>query len=317
MAVDYYKTLGVSREASADEVRKAYKQMARKYHPDLNQDDPAAQQKFAEVQEAFDVLSNSEKREQYDRYGTAFKSGQGPQPGYTYSWKGGSGEEGFSDIDLSDLFGGQVDLGGMFGGGSPFGRGGGGGARARKPRPAKGQDHRLEINVPFYVAAVGGEHQLELRRDGKPERLNIKVPAGVDEGSVIRLAGEGSPGVNGGDNGDLLVKIHVAPHPYFKRVGNDLHVEVPVTVSEAVLGAKVDVPTLKEGKVVMTVPAGSSSGTKLRLREKGIPDRKTGKPGDQFVILKIVVPQKLNPQADQLMRQFSDYETSNPRENLW
>ncbi len=318
MSVDYYKTLEISREASAEEVRKAYKKMARKYHPDLNPDDEAALKKFNEVQEAYDVLSDSDKREQYDRYGTAFKGGQGPQPGYTYSWKEGSGGPGgFSDLDLGDLFGGQIDLGGMFGGGggSPFGRQTG--ARSRRPRAMKGQDHRLEIDVPFHVAAEGGEHRLELRRDGKPERLNIKIPAGVDDGSVIRLAGEGSPGTGGGENGDLLVTIRVAPHPYFKRDGNNILVEVPIKVSEAVLGAKVDVPTLNDGNVLLTVPAGSSSGTKLRLRGKGVPDRKTKVRGDQFVTLKIVVPQKLDSKADQLMRQFADHEKTNPRENLW
>ncbi len=318
MAEDYYKTLGVSREASADEVRKAYKKMARKYHPDMNPDDAQAAEKFKEVQEAFDVLGDSERREQYDRYGTAFKSGTGPQPGQTYTWKDVSGGPGgYGDLDLGDLFGGQLDLEGIFGGGggSPFGRGS---ARTqRQQRAAKGQDHRLEIDIPFHVAAEGGEHRLELQRDGKPERLTVKIPAGVETGSVIRLAGEGSPGINGGPQGDLLVTIRVAPHPYFKRDGNDLVVEVPVTVSEAVLGAKVEVPTLTEGNVVLTVPPGSSSGKKLRLRGKGVPDRKTKIRGDQFVVLKIDVPQQLNSKADQLMRQFADYEQPNPREKLW
>lgn len=317
MAEDYYKTLGVTREASADEIRKAYKKLVRKYHPDMNPDDASAADRFKQVQEAFDVLGDTERREQYDRYGTAFKPGMGPKPGHTYTWKDmGSGQGGFSgDLDLGDLFGGQIDLGDLFGGGgSPFGRGGGG---QRRARPVRGQDHRLEIDVPFQVAAEGGEHRLELQRDGKPELLTIKIPAGVDTGSVIRLAGEGNPGVNGGEPGNLLVTIRVGRHPYFRREGNDISVEVPITVSEAVLGAKVEVPTLSEGTVMLTVPPGSSSGTKLRLRGKGIPDRKTKQRGDQLVRIKIVVPSKLDSRGDQLMRQFADHEQSNPRENLW
>lgn len=316
MADDYYKTLGVTREASADEIRKGYKKLARKYHPDMNPDDAEATEQFKKVQEAFDVLGDSEKREQYDRYGTAFKSGAGPRPGHTYTWKDASpGPGGAAEFDLGDIFGGQVDLGGIFGGGSPFGRQAAG--QQRRQRPLKGKDHRLEIEVPFQVAAEGGEHGLELQRDGKQERLTIKIPPGVNDGSVIRLAGEGNPGINGGDSGDLLVTIKVARHPYFRREGNHLLVEIPVTVSEAVLGAKVEVPTLTEGNMLLTVPPGSSSGTKLRLREKGIPDRKTKQRGDQFVTIKIEVPTELGSRGDQLMRQFADHEQENPRANLW
>jgi DnaJ-class molecular chaperone len=316
-AADFYKTLGVSREASADEIRKAYRKLVRKYHHDVKPDDKEAAQMFKDVQDAYAVLGDSEKRDQYDRYGAAFQgAGRGPG-GQTYNWSSGPG--GGGPIDLSDLFGGQVDLGDLFG--KSFGRGGAGGfgaaGRQAAAPPRKGQDVRLEIDVPFQVAALGGDYTLQLQREGKTERLNVKIPAGVDAGSVIRLAGEGHPGPAGGPKGDLLLTTKIAPHPYFRRQGRNLHLEVPVTPSEAALGAKIEVPTLTEGRMTVTVPAGTSTGTKLRLRGKGIPDPKGGTPGDQFVVIKVVVPRDLDEESRSLYRKLAEADPQSPRAGLW
>jgi curved DNA-binding protein len=309
--VDYYKVLDLSRGASDDEIRKAYRKLAREYHPDMKPNDKSAAEKFKSIQEAYSVLSDPEKREQYDRYGAAFQGGRGGegQP-FTYHWSAGPGG-GAPDIDLSDLFGGELDLGDLFGGT--------GGPRAgrRGPRPRKGADLRTEVHVPFLVSAEGGEHELHLQRDGRTERLTIKVPPGVDNGSVIRLAGQGQPGLAGGPSGDLLVTIRVAPHPYFHREGNNLRVDVPVTPTEAALGAKVEVPTLTEGKIMLTIPPGTSSGTKLRLRGKGVIDQKTKQRGDQYVVVKIVVPKNLSPRAEQLFQELAEAAPLSPRERLW
>ncbi len=307
---DYYKVLGVSREASADEIRKAYKKLARENHPDMRPNDKAAAERFKEIQEANSVLSDPEKREQYDRYGTAFPGGQQAQ-----SWS--TGPAGSGPIDLGDLFGngGAVDLGDLFGG--AFGGRFGDGQRRQTQRPTKGQDLRARIEVPFHVAALGGSHDLRITRGDQPERLSIKVPAGVADGAVIRLAGQGQAGFNGGPGGDLLVTVKVADHPYFRREGNNLLLDVPVTVTEAALGAKIEVPTLEEGHVILTIPPGTSSGSKLRLRGKGIVDQKRGTHGDQFVIVKIVVPTETNDRAKQLFEEIAQIAPMSPRAKLW
>ncbi|HEX6985855.1 MAG TPA: DnaJ C-terminal domain-containing protein [Planctomycetaceae bacterium] len=310
MAEDYYAVLGVKKDAPADEIRKAYRKLSRENHPDVKKDDKAAAEKFKKVQEAYAVLGDAEKRAQYDRFGHAFHQAGG---GRTYQWHGGPA--GAGPIDLGDLFGEGVDLGDLFGGFG--GRGGFGGAR-RGPasRPAKGQDLRAEVTVPFLVAAEGGQHELSVNRAGKTERITVKVPAGLTDGSTIRLAGEGHPGAAGGPAGDLLLTVRVAPHPYFRREGNDLHVDVPVTPAEAALGAKVEAPTLSEGRVVVTIPPGTSSGRKLRLRGKGVPDRKTGTRGDLYVVAKVVVPESLTVEQRELYERLRALDRD-PRAGLW
>lgn len=307
---DFYKTLGVSREATADEIRKAYKKLARENHPDSKPGDEQAAIRFKEVQEAYAVLGDAEKREQYDRYGAAFRDGgRGP---FQQSWGGGAGP-----IDLSDLFGGGVDFGDLFGGGA--GRPGGGGfhGQRQQARPQKGEDVRLEIEVPFQIAALGGSHSVSLNRGDKSERITVKIPAGVDTGSVIRLAGEGHPGQFGGSQGDLKLTVKASPHPWFKRDGANLLLDVPITPTEAALGAKVDVPTLSEGNVSLTIPPGTSSGSKLRLRGKGAMNQKTREPGDQLVVVKIEVPKDLTDDAKELYRQLGEASPQSPRAGLW
>ena len=314
---DYYKSLGVSREASAEEIRKAYKKLARQYHPDVKPNDKAAAEKFKEIQQAYDVLGDADKREQYDRYGAAFEqAARGGPRGRTQTWNTGPGG---GPVDFSQIFGGEVDLGDLLGG--AFGRGGAGaagfGGGRRATRPQKGQDLNADVTVPFQIAAEGGNHELQMQHDGKAERLSVKIPAGVDNGSVIRLARQGYPGMNGGPAGDLLVRIKVAPHPYFRREGKNLLLDVPVTPTEAALGAKIDVPTLSEGNVLLTIPPGTSSGAKLRLRGKGIVDQKSKQRGDQFVVVKIVVPKELNERAQQLYKELEEAAPLAPRDGLF
>ncbi len=312
MAKDYYETLGVSKTASADEIKKAYRKLSRQYHPDTKPGDKAAEAKFKEVQQAYDVVGDADKRKKYDQFGHTFDQGAGPGGG-PFNWQGGPG--GGVQFDFADLFGqGGIDLGDIFGGG--------GGARGRsgpkgRGRSRKGQDVQATIQVPFHVAAQGGEHVVTMAVGDRSERLTVKIPAGVDNGSVIRLAGQGQPGAGNGAAGDLLVTIQVAPHPYFRREGNNLLVDIPVTITEAALGAKVDVPTLSEGIVSMSIPAGSASGMKLRLRGKGIVDLKTKERGDQYAVLKIVAPKKLDDASQELLRKFAELNPQDPRAGLW
>jgi len=305
---DFYEVLGVSRSATKDEVRKAYKKLARKFHPDVKPADPDSEKKFSEITEAYDVLSDEEKRKNYDQFGHSFRgAGSGPSGGNPFEGFGGGG----ASFDLDDL------LGGMFGGGGGKGGSPFGGGRRGQPRAQKGSDVKAEITVPFTVAVEGGDYSLSVQQGSKNERLTVKIPAGIDEGQSIRLAGQGGAGSGGGAAGDLLVTIHIAAHPWFRRDGHNLLVDVPVTPSEAALGAKIDVPTLHEGVVVLSVPPGTSSGAKLRLRGKGVRNPKTGDRGDQFVVLKIVLPKELSDEAQALYQQLADLPSIDPRDGLW
>ncbi|MHC4877446.1 MAG: DnaJ C-terminal domain-containing protein [Planctomycetota bacterium] len=311
MADDYYSVLGVQKGASADEIRKAYRRLSRENHPDVKPDDKAAADKFKQVQEAYSVLSDDEKRQKYDRFGHAAFQGAG----------GGQAWTGSGPIDLGDLFGGGgagVDLGDLFGG--AFGSGAFGGAHTQRRGPAgprKGQDAETSIDIPFTTAAEGGTYDLTVSLGGTSERLTVRIPAGIESGRSIRLSGQGHPGMHGGPNGDLLVKVRVAAHPWFRREGSSLFVDVPITLTEAALGAKVDVPTLSEGRVSVTVPAGTSSGAKLRLREKGVVDPKSKQRGDLFAVLKIVVPKELDEESRRLLEEFSERNPTDPRARLW
>ena len=307
MATDLYAVLGMKKDASADELRKAYKKLSRENHPDRKPNDAAASEKFKQVQEAWDVLGDATKRQQYDRFGS-----NGPQ--FQQGQRRGSA----GPVDFQGMFGGNVDLGdllgGMFGGGaggSPFGPQAG-----RRARSATGANIEAEIEIPFVVATEGGMQDLQLDHAGKPQRLSVKIPPGVSTGSVIRLAGQGQAG-RGGPAGDLLVTIKVAPHSYFRREGSDLLIDVPLTVSEAALGTKVEVPTLAEGPMVVTIPPGTSSGAKLRLRGKGVPNQKTRARGDLYVVIKLVLPPKLDDATRGLFEQIAVAAPYDPRVGLW
>jgi len=310
MPQDYYDTLGVSKSASSDEIRQAWKKLARQYHPDVKPDNAQAAEKFKQIQEAWGVLGDAQKRAQYDRFGHAFQGG-GPGGGFHRS----SEDSGSVDIDLGDI------LGNMFGGSvSPGGAGGGfgfGGGRRARAAPQKGQNIRTEFQIPFLVAVEGGEHELRVTRGGTNETLSIRIPPGVDSGSVIRLAGQGHAGQHGGAHGDLLVSVRPASHPWFRRDGANLTVEVPVTLGEAALGARIEVPTLSDGPVMLTIPPGTSGGTRLRLRGKGVIDQKSGTRGDQYVAVKIEVPTDLSDRAKSLFEELREAAPQSPRDNLW
>lgn len=317
MAEDYYKTLEVSRTASPEEIQKAYRRLARKYHPDLHEDEKEkekAKQRFQQVQAAYDVLSEPEKREMYDRYGENYQ--QVPQ-GSPYG--GGAGPGGM-EIDFSQIFGGAGGGGGgafeqifrQFGG-AP---GAGGGARRRRgPQPFQEPldlDLEEEITVPFSVAVGGGEHRLTITRGGKAETLSIKIPKGIEPGKKIRLRRQGQIGP-GGQQGDLLVTVKIAPHPSFTRVGNQLQVKLPITIQEALLGTKVDLPT-PHGTITVTVPAGSSSGRVLRLKGMGVHDDTKG---DLLAEIEIVVPEQLSSEdRASLAGILERINQPNPRKNL-
>lgn len=291
---NYYDVLGVSKTATPEQIRKAYKKIARENHPDAKPGDKAAAERFKQANEANEVLSDPEKRKKYDQFGDAYEYVQGAGGGGAGPFPGG--------FDPSSIFGaggGEVDLGDIFGGAF------GGRGRTKTRRPVKGEDLQTTITVPFQLAVDGGSYDLSLQTDGGVERLSIKVPAGIHDADVIRLSGQGHPGSNGGANGDLMLTIRVAPHPQFRRDGDNVTIELPISVTEAALGAKVDVPTLSEGTVILSIPPGTSSGAKLRLKGKGIVNRKTGERGDQFVQLKIVLPGSISPKARELFEQLS------------
>lgn len=299
MAKDYYKTLEVGKTASAEEIQKAYRRLARKYHPDLNPEDKSAQQKFKDIQHAYDVLNDPEKRRMYDQFGSDFEQmggaggnpfggAGGPGPGFEQVFgSGGAGGFGFNSIDeLLQQFGG--------GGGGTRGRSRGRGSSGANRAPAKGEDLRIQFTVPFNTAVLGGTASIQVNRGNKPESIQIRIPAGVDTGSKMRLRGQGNPGA-GGENGDLIVELTVAAHPHFQRNGNNLELRLPITLSEAVAGASIDVPT-PSGTVSLKIPAGSSSGQKLRIKGQGVRDSKDNV-GDLYVELLIKLPSKLRDPA--------------------
>lgn len=308
MAEDYYKILGVSRDASPADIQKAYRKLAREFHPDLHPDDRAAKTKFQEVQRAFDVLNDANKRELYDRYGSSFESmgaGAGPQGGHA-AWGAAPGGE---EIDFSQLFGER------FGGGDPTGtfadifsqfrRAGGRSGRRGRQQVVRGADLTAELEIPFQTAVGGGEAQISLRRQtGRVDTLTVKIPAGIDEGKKIRLRGQGET-APGGTAGDILITIRVAPHPWFTRRGKNLEVRVPVTLAEAALGAKVDVPTPR-GTISLRVPAGTSSGKKLRVKGHGVAP-KSGAPGDLYAEIQIVLPAPLDDECAQMIRKLDEH----------
>ena len=317
MSEDYYKILGVGRGVTETEIQKAYRDLARKFHPDLNPDDKSAKEKFQKVQTAFDVLNNPKKRKMYDQFGSGFESiGQGgPQAG-TSTWTGPGGAEfDFGDVDLSDLFGGRGEAE-MGGGGfadifKQFRRG----AQRRQQTPAGGADIAHELTVPFATAVTGGQAQISVQRtSGKVDTIQVKIPAGIDNGKKIRLRGQGEPGPRGKPAGDILLTVHVSPHPYFRRRGKQLEVTLPVTLVEAALGAKVDVPT-PTGTIALQIPPGTSSGAKLRIKGHGVtPPNKT--PGDLVAVIQIVLPDRLDAEDREALEKLEKKHPQKPRSDL-
>lgn len=317
MADDYYATLGVGRKASDDEIQTAYRQLARKYHPDLNPDDTKAKEKFQEVQNAFEVLNDSKKRDMYDRYGSGYESmGQGGRPGggpQPWANSGGPGGPGGFDVNMEDLFGGSGGGGGFADLFKNLGQRGKRGPQ--RAAPTQGSNIDYALTVPFTTAVLGGEAQIAVQRhDGRTETIQIKIPTGIENGKKIRLRGQGNPSPNGGPDGDLMIKINASPHPNFRRLGKRLDVRVPITLAEAVVGGKVDVPT-PHGTITLTVPAGTSSGAKLRLKGQGVKPTK-GTPGDLFAELQIVLPKEMQPEDCEQIETISAKYDDDPRAEL-
>jgi len=304
---DYYEVLGVSRSASADEVKRAYRKLAKQYHPDRNPD-PSADEKFKEVQRAYDTLRDKEKRQQYDQFGEV---GVGewhttPQGQRVYQWGGGS-TVGVEDLeDLFSAFGSER-------GGSIFDQVFGGTRGRRAAAPTRVADEEREITLTFDQAARGTTVSLQLTsgHDRRTQQLEVKIPPGVEPGQRIRLRGR-VPGMNGGPPADLLLRCNILPHPYFTRRGLDVYVDVPVSLTEAALGAKIEVPTL-DGRATMTLPPGTSSGAKLRLKGKGVQRAGTDEAGDVYVIVQIVPPTTLAAEQKQLLEQLAKLESDNVR----
>jgi len=295
---DYYEILGVGRIANEDEIKKAYRELAKKYHPDLHPGDKAMEARFKEINEAYEVLKDPKKREQYDRFGSAvFEPGfEGARRTYTYPPGGAVNFE-----DLGFDFGGMEDIFGDI-----FGKR----ARARKG-PLKGEDVEYVLEVGFEQAIHGTEVRLTING----EKITVKIPAGVKDGSRVRVAGKGKGGVLGGPPGDLYIVTKIKPHQYFRREDDDIYLDVPITITEAVLGTKVHIPTI-DGEALLVIPAGTQSGQKLRLKGKGAPHIKDKGRGDQYVIIKIVTPKDLDEKSQRLLQEFQRLNPYDPRENM-
>jgi len=303
MARDFYETLGVAKNASENEVKNAYRKLARQYHPDRNPGDKQAEARFKEIQEAYDVLSDKTKRNQYDRFGTA-----GPHPGFQGAGPGGfnfnfGGPGGVQQMDpneAADLFrqffggAGPGDMQDIFGD-----RGGRTGTRRR--RTAQPQEVESEVTIPFVIAANGGSINLQI---GGRE-LSVKIPPGVEAGQSLRLQGQ-APG-----GGDLRLKLRIEDHPYFRREGRNIVLDVPISVQEAILGGQIEVPTLAGSRLKVKVPPGTSSGTRLRLRGRGILG------GDQFIEIRIVVPLAKDERSRELITELARLHPQDPRAGLW
>jgi len=297
---DYYDILGVSKNASGEELKRAYRKLAMKYHPDKNPNKKEAEERFKEINEAYAVLSDKEKRKQYDTFG---KEGFHQRFSQEDIFKGFD----FDDI-LSGLFGGRgkrefryggkggFDFGDLFGGRTSY--------QDMGRMPQKGEDVLYELNISLEEAAFGGEKRISYRKNGKIEEISVKIPGGIASGKKLRLAGKGMPGKNGGPPGDLYLQISIREHPTFSREGDDLVVEKEINFSEAVLGTAIEIPTL-EGKKSIRIPPGTQSHTKMRLKGLGLPHfQKEGK-GDEYVKVIVRVPKKVTERSRGLIQELA------------
>jgi len=378
---DYYRTLGVSRDASPEEIRKAYRRLARKYHPDLNPGDKAAEERFKKVQEAYDVLNDPKKKQMYDQYGFYSDSGFAAGAG---AYQQGPGM-GFGGFDFSDFMKGP----GAGGRGEDYGFGGafrdlfsqffGGRQREASQAPEKGSDLEYALNIDFQQSLRGTQVRLNIQRydqctvcngtgtqggattvcpecngtgnvsqmagamrfsltcprcggsgrlknacpncrgDGrlpKTESVEVRIPPGVRSGSRLRVAGKGNAGTFGAPPGDLYITVRVEPHPFFERDGDDIRIRVPITVAEAGLGAKIEVPTI-DGRAILKIPQGTQNGQKFRLREKGVFNSRTNTRGDQIVEVYIQAPDVRDERTRELLRELAKLQTGDPRAELW
>lgn len=319
---DYYEILGVEKSASQDEIKKAFKKLARKFHPDVAKDLPNAEEKFKEVNEAYEVLGDPEKRKKYDTLGANWEHGQdfGGASGGFYGTGGGGGRyeyhfggsTGFSDF-FESIFGG----GGGFGGSAdPFG--GYGGRSSRSTAPAAGQDIEADLLVKIEEIMTGATRELRLARpsssgeSGKESTIRVKIPKGIGDGQMIRCAGMGYPGRNGGPTGDLYLKVRLERHPIYRPSGKDLECDLPLAPWEAILGTSVRIPT-PHGEVKMTVKPGTSPGTRMRLRGKGLPDPKSGGHGDLLLEVVVELPETVSGEEKKLWEKLAEASPFRPR----
>ena len=334
MARDFYQVLGLSRTADEKEIKKAYRKMARKHHPDVNPNDKGAEAKFKEVNEAFQVLSDKEKRALYDQFGPDYdKVGAAPPGAHGQAGNVNFNGSNINFENLEELFN-QPRRGSASGAYGPsaadesggFGDlfenilGGRNRGRSRNRGPQKGQDIEQPVQVSLEESLRGTQRAMRLAitdpATGSVENreFTVKIPAGVRDGARVRVAGKGASGENGGPAGDLFLVVSIAPHSLWKREGDDLLIEVPVTFAEAALGATIEVPTLN-GRVQMRVPAGTQSGQKIRLSGRGAPKTKGGA-GDQYVTIKVAVPKELSERERELIQELAQLRSENPRRDL-
>jgi DnaJ-class molecular chaperone len=295
---DPYETLGVSKTASAEEVQKAYRALAKKHHPDLNPGDKSAEERFKDISAAYDLLGDNEKRARFDAGEIDAQGAEKPQRRYyrDFADRGEAGpftsDQGFADLNDADI------LSEIFG-------------RRGANMKMRGGDVRYHLAVDFLSAVNGAKPQLALP-DGS--EITVTIPPGTRDGQVLRLKGKGRPGYNGGEPGDALIEIEVRPHPVFTRDNDDIRVELPITLAEAVLGGKVKAPTTS-GAVMLTVPKGANSGTVLRLKGKGVAKAQGGQ-GDQYVTLKVVLPEKPDPELEEFIARWSKAHAYDPRQAM-
>jgi len=289
MAKDYYSVLGLSKGADSSAIKKAYRKLAQKYHPDRNPDDKQAEEKFKEITEAYAVLSDPKKKQQYDQFGDT---------GFHQRY---SQEDIFRGFNINDIFQ-EFGFGGGGGGGDIFSQLFGGGhathGGGHRPRVMKGQDYNLRLAIPFRQAILGGERQVDFRVGNSQQSLKVRIPAGVEDGQRLRISGKGGASPNGGPAGDLFLDIQIDKDQQFRREGNDLFVNIQVPFSGACLGISTEVPTL-DGSKRVKVPAGMQSGGKIRLKGLGVPGK-----GDLYAVVDIVVPKELSPEQQELLHKL-------------
>ena len=297
MAKDYYTILGVARAASEEEIKKAYRKLAREFHPDLHPDKKKEMEaKFKDINEAYQVLGDPKKRSEYDLTGqTGFNSGMGGPAGY--GQQGGVHFEDYGFGGFEDIFG------------EVFGRGG------RRRGPQRGADLEYRLDLDFLQAMKGTEVKTTISRSTGTESLTVKIPAGVRTGSRVRVAGKGEAGFNGGPAGDLFIETTVRTHKYFQREDNDIYLDVPINLKEALIGAEIEVPTV-DGSTRIKIPPGTQGGQKLRIRGKGVPGPR-GERGNQYVTVNIVVPKHIDERSKELIEEFSQLNPHDPRKGLW
>jgi len=317
MAEDYYQVLGVDKKASADDIKKAYRKLALKWHPDKNPNNKAAEEKFKKISEAYAVLSDAEKRQNYDQFGSAdqyrqqysqedifrnfdldeilrsfgFGGAKGGRTTFRTSRRGGGG---FRE-DYEDPFAG------IFGGGM------GGGRQQYANMPQKGQDAEYNLSITLEESVFGADKKISFQLENRVEDINVKIPAGISSGKKLRLPGKGLSGYNGGPAGDLYLNINVLPHPIFARDGNDLYIEKTIKFTQAALGTTIDVPTLDGTAKRLKIAPGTQNNTKIRMKGFGVPGLKgSSVKGDQYVKINIEVPRKLSDRQAKLIQQLAD-----------